>query len=87
HTTTAWTPSTFNHDGQYFPIYSGKHNGKWTLCSDCHTNSTNFKVFTCINCHEHSDKTKVDGKHSGVSGYVYSATSCYTCHPAGSSGG
>ena len=27
HSTSAWTPATFDHDNQYFPIYSGKHNG------------------------------------------------------------
>jgi uncharacterized paraquat-inducible protein A len=83
HSTTAWTPSTYNHDAQYFPINSGKHNGKWTLCSDCHNVSTNYAAFTCIVCHEHSNKASVDGDHKGVNGYAYTATSCYTCHPRG----
>jgi hypothetical protein len=83
HSTSAWTPSTFNHDSQYFPIYSGKHQGKWTLCSECHTSTTNFALFSCIKCHEHSSKTSVDNDHQGVRGYTYTATSCYTCHPMG----
>jgi len=84
HTSNAWAPSTFNHDAQYFPIYSGKHRGKWTLCSECHTSTTNFALFSCIKCHEHSNKTSVDNDHKGENGYTYTATSCYTCHPTGS---
>jgi hypothetical protein len=83
HTTTAWAPSTFNHDSQHFPIYSGRHKGKWTKCSECHTSPTNFALFSCIICHEHSSKTNVDGHHSGVNGYTYTGTSCYSCHPRG----
>jgi len=83
HTSSAWSPSTFNHDSQYFPIYSGKHQGKWNLCSECHTSTTNFALFSCIKCHEHSSKTSVDNDHQGKSGYTYTATSCYTCHPRG----
>jgi predicted CXXCH cytochrome family protein len=83
HSTTAWTPSTYNHDAQYFPINSGKHNGKWTLCSDCHNVATNYAAFTCIVCHEHSNKTSVDNDHKGVKNYAYTPTSCYTCHPRG----
>ncbi|MCX6170991.1 MAG: cytochrome c3 family protein [Ignavibacteriales bacterium] len=82
HTQNAWKPSTFNHDGQYFPIYSGEHRGKWTLCTDCHTNQTNYKVFECINCHEHS-QSSMNSKHSGVNNYVYLSTACYNCHPTG----
>lgn len=67
HTVNSWAPSTFNHDAQYFPIYSGKHQGKWTLCSECHTSPSNFALFSCILCHEHNNKTSVDGDHSGVS--------------------
>jgi hypothetical protein len=84
HTTSAWTPSTFNHDAQHFPIYSGKHQGKWTKCSECHTSATNFALFSCIICHEHSSKSSVDSDHNGVNGYTYNGISCYTCHPRGS---
>ena len=57
HTQTAWVPSTFNHDGQYFPIYSGHHQGEWTLCSDCHTNPNNYQIFSCIDCHAHNQNS------------------------------
>ncbi|MFA5417330.1 MAG: hypothetical protein WC341_02620 [Bacteroidales bacterium] len=83
HTQSAWAPSTFNHDGQYFPIYSGKHNGEWNLCSDCHTNPTNYAVFSCIDCHEHN-KPDTDDEHDGVSGYQYNSNACFDCHPDGS---
>ncbi len=83
HTTGAWVPSTFNHDAQYFPINSGKHSGKWTLCSECHYVATNYATFSCILCHEHSSKASVDGHHTGVSNYSYTGISCFKCHPSG----
>jgi hypothetical protein len=84
HTETAWTPSTFNHDAQYFPIYSGKHNGEWNTCADCHTNASNYAQFSCIDCHEHN-KPDMDDEHQGVNGYVYNSNSCLGCHPDGNS--
>ncbi|MGE5357296.1 MAG: hypothetical protein ACM3PT_13775 [Deltaproteobacteria bacterium] len=83
HNQTAWSPSTFDHDGMYFPIYSGKHQGEWNLCADCHYNSSNYSIFSCINCHEHNNQAEVDDDHDGVSGYVYESNACYTCHPDG----
>lgn len=83
HNQNSWTPATFDHDNPYFPIYSGKHKGKWDKCSDCHTNSTDYSVFSCIDCHEHN-KTEMDDKHKEVNNYVYSSAACYDCHPRGS---
>ncbi len=83
HTTSAWRPASWDHDGRYFPIYSGKHRGKWSSCSDCHVSAGNYKAFECILCHEHSDRTKTDSKHKGVSGYSYQSAACYRCHPRG----
>jgi hypothetical protein len=82
HSETAWTPSTFKHDVQYFPIYSGKHLGKWSKCSECHTQPSNYSVFSCIVCHEHN-KTDMDKKHSGRTGYAYNSVNCLACHPRG----
>lgn len=82
HSETAWTPSTFNHDGQYFPIYSGRHQGTWSSCATCHTQPTNYAVFSCITCHEHN-QTDTDSHHTDVGSYVYTSTSCYDCHPTG----
>ncbi|MCF8241233.1 MAG: hypothetical protein K9J16_07590 [Melioribacteraceae bacterium] len=86
HSQSAWEPSTFNHDASYFPIYSGEHRGEWDACSDCHTSSTNYSIFECINCHEHN-RTDMDDEHSGVSGYVYQSSECLACHPNGDEDG
>lgn len=80
HGTSAWKPSTFNHDAAYFRIYSGEHRDKWQTCGNCHDAPADFSVFTCINCHEHANKTNVDDKHKKVTGYTYTRTSCYSCH-------
>jgi hypothetical protein len=85
HNTTAWAPSTFNHDGLYFPIYSGRHNGTWTLCSQCHPTASNFASFTCLSCHAH-DQAPMNSAHSDVSGYSYNSAACYSCHPRGTGG-
>jgi Cytochrome c3 len=79
HTTTSWLGATFNHT--WFPTNHGGANG---VCSTCHTNPSNYLVFTCTNCHQ---KTQTDSNHQGVSGYVYNSTNCYNCHRNGGGGG
>ncbi|NWF88129.1 MAG: hypothetical protein HXY50_01570 [Ignavibacteriaceae bacterium] len=86
HSQNAWKPANWDHDGQYFPIYSGKHNGKWNTCSECHSTPSNYSLFSCIDCHEHN-KTKMDDEHRGVSGYVYASNECFSCHPRGTKEG
>jgi hypothetical protein len=85
HNMVTWQGATFDHDSQFFPIYSGAHQGRWNDCSDCHTNPTNYTVFSCLGCHPHSDQNKTDGDHTGVSGYSYDSQACYSCHPRGRS--
>ena len=80
HTETAWTPATFDHDGQYFPIYSGKHQGQWNACADCHTNPSNYAEFTCVSCHANPE---TDNQHNGIGGYTYQSSACLACHPTG----
>ncbi|MBI3567520.1 MAG: hypothetical protein HY084_04860 [Gemmatimonadetes bacterium] len=80
HTTTTWLGATFNHDASFFPIYSGKHKGRWSQCSDCHTVPTNYSLFLCTNCHLKPD---MDNAHKGRSGYKYDSPTCYSCHPRG----
>jgi hypothetical protein len=70
------------HDPLFFPIYSGKHAGQWSNdCAVCHTTPNNRLAFTCMSgsCHPASE---TNGHHSGVSGYSYTAASCYlaACH-------
>ncbi len=75
HTTTSWLNATFNHK-QYtqFPINHGNANG---VCSTCHTNSNDYSVFQCTNCHL---KNQTDGNHQGIRNYVYNSINCYQCH-------
>jgi len=83
HSENDWEPSTFDHDGQYFPIYSGKHREAWNQCVECHTIAGNFSTFSCIDCHEHSNQASLNDKHSEISDYSYTSLSCFTCHPTG----
>ncbi len=80
HSTSNWTTTTWNHDSQYFRIYSGKHSGRWNICADCHTNSSNYAIFECIYCHAHP-QAATNSDHSGVSNYQYQSAACYRCHP------
>lgn len=84
HGTSRWTGATFNHDQQWFPIYSGSHRNEWSSCADCHTSAGDFQVFSCLTCHEHS-RAATDGQHDEVSGYVYESHACLNCHPNGGS--
>jgi hypothetical protein len=85
HTTAVgWPANDFKeHDNLYFPIYSGKHQGEWNQCIDCHTTAGNYKIFSCIDCHEHKNAGDLADDHDDVNGYVYASTACYTCHPKG----
>jgi hypothetical protein len=85
HSTNAWRPASFDHDGSFFPIYSGAHRGRWSSCSDCHVNASNYRAFECILCHAHA-KASTDSHHREVGGYQYSSPACYRCHPRGRGG-
>lgn len=82
HTTDAWRPASFDHDARFFPIYSGRHRGEWSSCTDCHVNPGNYAVFECIFCHAHT-RAEMNDKHDGVGGYSYQSAACYRCHPRG----
>lgn len=79
HTVDSWQGATFDHD-PYFPIYSGIHSNNWKDCETCHIDPANRQVFTCFNCHQHS-QDRMDSRHAGVSDYVYDSNACYSCHP------
>jgi hypothetical protein len=83
HSVNAWVPATFDHDNMYFPIYSGRHEGEWDNCADCHINSGNYSIFSCIDCHEHDNPAELEDDHEDVPGYIYSSSACYSCHPEG----
>lgn len=83
HSSISWDPADWDHDGQYFPIYSGPHREAWTLCSECHVNPSNYVQFECIQCHEHNNKNDMDDKHKDEPDYDYISSRCYECHPNG----
>ena len=72
----------FDHDGPFFPIYSGAHKGEWNGCVDCHQAAPIMTSFTCISCHEHN-QPDMDGEHDDVDDYVYESLACLSCHPTG----
>lgn len=82
HTTDSFARGPLDHDASFFPIFSGKHQGKWSGCSTCHTDSSDFSQFTCFNCHEHN-QSDMANEHRAVSGYSYNSQACYSCHPSG----
>jgi hypothetical protein len=82
HDGSAWTGASFDHDADYFPIYSGDHAGEWQSCNVCHTQRGDFTVFTCFNCHRHN-QNDMDDTHSEIQGYAYDPPTCLGCHPDG----
>jgi hypothetical protein len=80
HNTSSWNAAFTQHDALYFRIYSGRHAGRWSSCTQCHTDTANYAVFTCLSCHPHDSKTQTDSNHGGVSGYQYDSQACYSCH-------
>ncbi|MCB0305038.1 MAG: hypothetical protein KDI38_14815 [Calditrichaeota bacterium] len=82
HSTANWEDTTWDHDGQYFPIYSGEHRNEWDTCADCHVQAGNYNVFECIFCHAHNEN-EMNSEHDDVSNYVYLSSACFDCHPDG----
>jgi len=82
HTPTAWENADFDHDRDYFPIFTGGHAPRWSGCATCHTNPDDFSEFTCFTCHAHNQVT-MDNRHAGRDGYSYSPPACVGCHPDG----
>jgi hypothetical protein len=74
-TKLGWKPATYTQHDVTFPIYSGTHRGRWSSCSDCHTNPANYAFCNCLAC------------HSGVHGGNRANDTCLGCHPRGNGGG
>ncbi|MBK8178558.1 MAG: hypothetical protein IPK67_06650 [Planctomycetes bacterium] len=77
HGTNNWVPGNFQHA---CPLNGGGHGN--LDCADCHLQPSNYQVFSCTHCHEHS-QSNMNGEHSGVNNYVWSSPACYQCHPDG----
>jgi hypothetical protein len=82
HSTTNWLNAAFNHL-QYTP-FPTTHGNANSVCATCHTNSNDYSIFQCTNCHT---KSQADSNHQGVKGYVYNSINCYQCHQNGQGGG
>lgn len=83
HTENAWEPTSWDHDNDFFPIYSGNHQNEWNECVDCHINPGNYAIFSCIDCHEHNDPNDLADEHEDVPNYEFISTKCLECHPNG----
>ena len=80
-----WTGARFlAHDGgvSIFLVYSGKHQGKWDTCSDCHTLGQPYAstaALLCLDCHAEVQTDKHAGKNYTPSDCVQAG-----CHANGS---
>ncbi|MEI6640049.1 MAG: cytochrome c3 family protein, partial [Chlorobium sp.] len=79
HRTTKWKPATFDHN-RYFRLDSDHR----VSCKTCHTDASNYKKYTCYNCHEHTE-ARMAYKHrkEGISNYQ----NCAKCHRNGEAEG
>ena len=78
-----WKPASFSTHDATFPIYSGNHKGEWNQCTECHLEEGNYSNFSCVNCHEHNNSSKLAKEHDDVNGYTYESKACFHCHPRG----
>lgn len=85
HDASAWANAHFDHDADWFPVFSGVHRNKWPSCATCHVAPADFANFSCVGCHRH-DGWRTDAEHAGVAGYAWESALCYACHPSGYAG-
>jgi hypothetical protein len=86
HTQNSFHGADFDHDGRWFPIFSGAHQGRWNACTDCHQAApADYAPFTCTTggCHGQGE---TDARHQEVRNYVYDSQACYACHAGGRGG-
>jgi hypothetical protein len=82
HTTTAWLPATL--PASYHTFFPMNHGNANSVCATCHTNSSDYSVFTCTACHGNNNAANFN--HPNVNGYVYNSVNCYACHKSGGGG-
>jgi nitrate/TMAO reductase-like tetraheme cytochrome c subunit len=74
HTTSVWTPSTFNHSNTAFPLI-GAHQA--VPCTGCHATNVYAGLHqNCIDCHQADFNGATNPNH--VTGNF--STTCTTCH-------
>src|SRR5438094_405626 len=76
--TTAWLGAVFNHTFFRIPHYG-------SVCTDCHIVSTDYKQFSCENCHTQPAAHRPGMSHPSVcspspSCWYTPPTKCYNCH-------
>ncbi|MDQ8154645.1 MAG: cytochrome c3 family protein [Gemmatimonadota bacterium] len=77
HGTRRWTGARFEH--RVFPLDHGE--GGRIACKTCHENPSNYKQYTCYNCHEHS-RARVEREHRGEV-RAQNLDDCVRCHRGG----
>jgi nitrate/TMAO reductase-like tetraheme cytochrome c subunit len=83
HTTSAWEPSTFDHE-MLFPLQRGEHSQYRNSCVSCHLDGSPYDTFTCTDCHDNEhEQPQMDREHDDVRDYVYDSAACLDCHPNG----
>jgi hypothetical protein len=74
HSTSAWTPATFNHSNTSFPL-TGAHTT--VACANCHVNNNYTTVPTdCFSCHK-GDYQGTNSPNHLSAGFP---TTCAVCH-------
>jgi len=77
HSTSGWSPASFDHSKTGFPL-TGQHTVPPRQCTDCHINNNyNITNTTCVSCHlndYNNAKSPVD--HVGA----HFPTTCEQCH-------
>jgi len=77
HSTSTWEGARFAHDD--FPL---DHGGEGRIpCKTCHEDSSNYKSYTCMGCHEHSPQ-RVAAEHRGEVDTT-DLRDCVRCHAGG----
>lgn len=77
HSTSTWEGARFEHD--VFPL---DHGGDGRIeCKTCHTDSKNYKSYTCMGCHEHN-QARVEAQHRGEVN-TNNLANCIRCHRGG----
>jgi len=76
HTTSGWSPATFDHSTVNFPL-TGAHTMPPRQCTDCHANNIfNLTSTACVTCHMKDFQNTTNPNH--VAGGF--AQTCETCH-------
>lgn len=72
HTTSSWTPSTFEHDR--FFRFDDKHPAR---CANCHETGRPLREYTCYGCHEHTPASIAsEHREEGIRDFQ----NCVECH-------